>query len=161
MAVPADDLAAGLAVSNLLADYAECIDSNELERWPHFFAEDCVYKITTAYNHARGLPIGIIYADNRGMLEDRVTALREASVYEAQSYRHIVSAVRVTGRAGAEVTAQASFLVVRVMADGTQDLFATGRYLDRIDFSGARPLFVEKLVVLDSDKVDTLIAIPL
>lgn len=161
MAVPADDLAAGLAVSNLLAEYVECIDSNALERWPHFFTEDCLYKITTAYNHARGLPIGIVHADNRRMLEDRVTALREASVYEAQSYRHIVSAVRVTGRSGTEVTAQASFLVVRIMADGTQDLFATGRYLDRIDFAGARPLFVEKLVVLDSDKVDTLIAIPL
>jgi anthranilate 1,2-dioxygenase small subunit len=161
MAVPADDMAAGLAVSNLLADYAECIDSDALERWPEFFTEDCLYKITTAYNHAHGLPIGIIHADNRAMLEDRVAALREANIYEAQSYRHIVSGPRIVGRADAVVTAQASFLVVRIMADGTQDLFATGRYLDRIDFVGPRPLFAEKLVVLDSDKVDTLIAIPL
>jgi anthranilate 1,2-dioxygenase small subunit len=161
MAAPVDDIAAGVAVADLLAAYADCIDSDALEQWPAFFTEDCVYKITTAANFARGLPIGIIYADNRGMLEDRVAALRGANIYEAQSYRHIVSAVRITERAAARVRAEASFLVVRTMADGTQDLFATGRYLDRIDFSGERPLFAEKLVVLDSDKVDTLLAIPL
>ena len=47
------------------------------------------------------------------------------------------------------------------MIDGSQDLFVSGRYLDSIDTSGARPRFAKKLVVLDSDKIDTLLAIPL
>ena len=47
------------------------------------------------------------------------------------------------------------------MIDGSQDLFLSGRYLDSIDLSGDRPQFVDKLVVLDSDKIDTLLAIPL
>ena len=161
MSATRDEIGVGLAVTQLLAEYAACIDADELERWPGFFTEDAVYQITTAYNHARDLPIGIVYANNRRMLEDRVAALRGANVYEPQRYRHIVSAIRLLGRERGLVKAEASFLVVRIMADGSQDLFATGRYLDRIDLSGDTPRFAEKLVVLDSDKVDTLLAIPL
>jgi 3-phenylpropionate/cinnamic acid dioxygenase small subunit len=47
------------------------------------------------------------------------------------------------------------------LAEGTHDLFATGRYIDRIDFSDERPRFTSKIVVLDSEKIDTLLAIPL
>ena len=153
-------------VTALLADYAACIDADDLEAWPDFFTADCHYKITTAYNHARGLPVGLIYAHNRAMLEDRVVALRKANVYEPQRYRHIVSTPRITGGGvtaadGGTIEAETGFLVVRTMHDGTQDLFASGLYLDRIDLSGNRPRFAEKIVVLDSDKVDTLLAIPL
>lgn len=149
------------AVSNLLAEYAACIDADELERWPEFFTDDAHYRVTTEFNHARDLPIGIIDARNRNMLEDRVASLRKANIYEPQRYRHIVSAVRLTGDDGDLVYAEASFLVVRTMIDGSQDLFVSGRYLDRIDFSRAQPLFADKLVILDSDKIDTLLAIPL
>jgi anthranilate 1,2-dioxygenase small subunit len=161
MPLPADETAGGVAVSNLLADYAACIDADALERWPDFFTEDCVYRITSAYNYARDLPIGIIHADNRRMLQDRVAALRKANIYERQAYRHIVSVPRIGPRNGATLEAEAGFLVVRILAEGTQDLFATGRYVDRIDFSGERPRFASKIVVLDSEKIDTLLAIPL
>lgn len=161
MPIPADDGAAGAAVANLLAEYAACIDGDALERWPDFFAEDCLYLITSAFNAARGLPVGIIHADSRRMLEDRVAALRKANIYEKQGYRHIVSVPRILRRDGGLVEAEAGFLVVRIMHDGALDLFATGRYVDRIDFAGDGPRFVRKVVVLDSEKVDTLLAIPL
>ncbi len=161
MPVPGDELALLAAVSALLADYADCIDRGDLEAWPGFFAADGCYRITSAFNHRRGLPVGIIDARNRAMLEDRVASLRRANVFETQAYRHIISLPRVTGRNAAFVEAEAGFMVVRTMQDGVQDLFVCGRYLDRIDFSGARPLYLEKLVVLDSDKIDTLLAIPL
>lgn len=161
MDAPKDDIAAGVAVSALLADYAAAIDEDALEDWPDFFTADALYRITTARDHSAGQPIGIIYADNRAMLEDRVAALRKANVYETQAYRHIVSSVRITARNSASVDAEASFMVVRTMTDGSQDMFATGRYIDTIDFSGNRPRFSKKIVVLDSEKVDTLLAIPL
>ncbi len=47
------------------------------------------------------------------------------------------------------------------MHDGVTTLFATGRYLDRIDIASAPFRFSERIVVLDSDKIDTLLAIPL
>jgi anthranilate 1,2-dioxygenase small subunit/terephthalate 1,2-dioxygenase oxygenase component beta subunit len=75
---------------NLLnADYARCIDDDRMEEWPGFFVEDCLYKITTADNHARGREAGLVYADSRAMLQDRVSALREANIYERQRYRHM------------------------------------------------------------------------
>ncbi len=150
-----------VTVSNLLAEYAACIDGDDLEAWPAFFTEAAHYRITTDFNHARGLPIGIIDARNRNMLEDRIASLRQANIYEPQRYRHIISAVRITGNEGDLVLAEASFVVIRTMIGGEQDLFASGRYLDKIDLSRDRPLFANKLVVLDSDKIDTLLAIPL
>ena len=53
------------------------------------------------------------------------------------------------------------FIVARIMHDGVTTLFATGRYLDRIDMSATPFRFKERVVVLDSDKIDTLLAIPL
>ena len=78
-------------LERLLTDYVHCIDDDRLEEWPGFFADSCVYKITSAENYERGLPIGVFFANSRGMLEDRVTALREANIYEPQRYRHLVS----------------------------------------------------------------------
>jgi 3-phenylpropionate/cinnamic acid dioxygenase small subunit len=150
----------GERVSQLNAEYARAIDDDRLESWPDFFTDPCVYKITSADNHRRGLPAGLVYADSRGMLKDRVTALREANIYERQAYRHLVGlpALRV---AGDTVHAETPFLVVRVMRDGTMELFATGRYLDTIVDEGDALRFRERLVVCDSSRVDTLLAIPL
>ena len=57
--------------------------------------------------------------------------------------------------------AETPFLVVRVMRDGTMDLFATGRYVDTMVDEGGALRFRERLVVCDSSRVDTLLAIPL
>ena len=77
-------------VAALNTEYANCIDADRLEEWPGLFLEQCLYKITTADNHRRGYAAGLVYADSRAMLTDRVPALREANIYERQSYRHIV-----------------------------------------------------------------------
>ena len=47
------------------------------------------------------------------------------------------------------------------MHDGATALFATGRTLDRIDVTHAPYRFIERLVVLDSEKIDTLLVVPL
>jgi anthranilate 1,2-dioxygenase small subunit len=56
---------------------------------------------------------------------------------------------------------RSSFIAARIMHDGATSLFATGQYHDRIDVSSTPYRFVERIVVLDSDKIDTLLAIPL
>ena len=68
-----------------------------LERWPEFFIEDCRYRIISAENYDSGMPLGLIYATSKNMLHDRVSALREANIYEPQRYRHIVSGLRIAG----------------------------------------------------------------
>ena len=157
------DIALQLTVENLLARYAHAIDDDHLEAWPDFFVEQALYRITTAENHERGLPLSLVYADSRAMLRDRVNALRHANVYEAQRYRHIVSAVLVERIDAYTARAVSSFQVVRIMHSGETMLFASGRCIDRIRLAGDVGLaqFEERIVVLDSRRVDTLMAIPL
>lgn len=150
------------ALAALNADYARAIDDDRLEEWPEFFQEPCLYKITTADNHRRGLELGLVYADSKGMLKDRVAALREANVYERQRYRHIVGAPAILAEEVGEARVESPFLVTRIMRDGTMDIFATGRYLDRVgaDVAGALK-YRERIVVCDSARFDTLLALPL
>ncbi len=52
-------------------------------------------------------------------------------------------------------------MVARIMHTGETMLFATGRYQDRIVFDDGEARFAEKIVILDSRLIDTLLAIPL
>jgi anthranilate 1,2-dioxygenase small subunit len=157
------DLELRLRVEELLARYVHCIDDGRLEEWPELFVESGLYRVTTAENHERNLPLPIIYADSRAMLRDRVAALRQANIYEPQRYRHLVSSLLVERIDSRSAKAVSNFQVVRVMQTGESMLFATGRCLDRvrIEGEGGRPQFEERVVVLDSRAIDTLLAIPL
>jgi 3-phenylpropionate/cinnamic acid dioxygenase small subunit len=150
-----------LEVQDLNARYAQAIDDNKLEAWPDFFTENGRYRVTTAENFEQGLPLAMIYATSRAMLRDRVRSLRDANVYEAQRYRHVIGPPLIAPGEGGAVHAQSAFMIARIMHTGETTLFATGRYHDHIvlDDGGAR--FAEKLVILDSRLIDTLLAIPL
>jgi 3-phenylpropionate/cinnamic acid dioxygenase small subunit len=148
-------------LSALNAEYAAAIDDDRLEEWPRFFVDDCLYKITSADNLRDGNAAGIVYADSRSMLVDRVLALRRANIYERQTYRHIIGTPRLIGPDAADIVAETPFLVVRTMRDGRMDLFVAGRYRDRLrDHAGALCL-KERIVICDSSHFDTLVAIPL
>ena len=151
-----------LRLATVNTAYAACIDADRLEDWPGFFHEQCLYKITSADNHKRGYAAGIVYADSRAMLQDRISALRQANIYERQAYRHIIGMPSIGAGQGEEVTAETPFLVVRTMRDGRMDLFAAGVYLDRVrEDAGGALRFSERLVICDSSRFDTLLAIPL
>jgi anthranilate 1,2-dioxygenase small subunit len=156
-----DAVAQRLEIEQLYTDYAHCLDSDELERWPEFFTEECRYRVTSAENYEAGLPLAIIYATSKNMLHDRVMALREANIYEPQRYRHFVSCLNIAADGAAAVGAVANVMVVRIMQDGAMTVFAVGRYIDRIRRDGDAWKFVDKAVVLDSRQIDTLLAIPL
>jgi anthranilate 1,2-dioxygenase small subunit len=141
--------------------YARCIDNGDLEAWPGFFEEDCIYKITTADNHAQGLEAGVIFANSRGMLLDRVASLRGANIYERQVYRHFLCQPWIVSLDAGEVHSETSFLVTRIMRDGTTDVYATGRYIDVYRLNGRSPKLRERIVVCDSSRFDTLLALPL
>jgi 3-phenylpropionate/cinnamic acid dioxygenase small subunit len=157
------DIALQLTVENLLARYTHAIDDDRLEEWPAFFTENGSYRIVTAENLSRNLPLPIVYADSRAMLRDRVAALRNANIYEAQRYRHSVTSTLVERIDARTARATSNFQVVRIMHSGESMLFASGRYLDRIRLNGeaGKAQFEERVVVLDSRAIDTLLAIPL
>ena len=141
--------------------YTRCIDSGNLEAWPDFFEENCTYKITTADNFAQGLEAGVIFADSRAMLLDRVASLREANIYERHAYRHFLGQPWIVSQDAGEVRSETSFFVARIMRDGTTDIYATGRYIDAFRVHGGVPKLRERIVVCDSSRFDTLLALPL
>jgi 3-phenylpropionate/cinnamic acid dioxygenase small subunit len=150
-----------LAVNDLNARYVETIDEGRFEDWPDFFTDDGVYRVTTAENAEQNLPLSMIYATSRAMLRDRVRALREANIYEAQRYRHILGPARIEPAADGMLRARTGFMVARIMHTGETTLFATGCYVDRIVIAHEAARFAEKAVILDSRQIDTLLAIPL
>jgi anthranilate 1,2-dioxygenase small subunit/terephthalate 1,2-dioxygenase oxygenase component beta subunit len=151
-----------LKVQELLTRYIQAIDDDRLEAWPDFFTEQCRYLVTTVENVEQKLPLGLIYATSRAMLRDRVRSLREANVYEAQRYRHVIGPPLIESADGDSVQARTNFIVVRIMHTGETMIFASGRYDDRIVLTETGgPRFAEKLVILDSRQIDTLLAIPL
>jgi anthranilate 1,2-dioxygenase small subunit len=151
---------AGL-IAQVQAAYARCIDNGDLAAWPDFFEEKCIYKITTADNHNDGLEAGVVFANSRAMLVDRVSSLREANIYERHAYRHFLGQPWIQSLDGTQVRSETSFFVVRIMRDGVTDVYATGRYLDVYTLNGSSARLIERIVVCDSSRFDTLLALPL
>ena len=150
-----------LELEALYTEYAHCLDADRLEEWPNFFTDDCYYRVTSAENFEAGLPLGIIYATSKAMLVDRVMALRKANVYEPQRYRHMIANIRIERDGGNAFDLSANFLIVRTMQDGAMRLFAAGRYVDRVVRTPSGWKFARKDAVLDSRRIDTLLAIPI
>src|SRR3979490_2558045 len=137
------------------AEYARFIVDDQLEEWPNHFHGTCVYKITTAANYRDGHEAGVIFANSRGMLTDRVSALRQANIYERQSYRHIIGQPSILSEDKVEVRSETPFLVARILRDGDTDVFATGRYLDFYKLEDGEAKLNERTVVCASSPIDT------
>lgn len=150
-----------LAIGQMQARYASVIDNDQLEKWPDFFVENCLYRITTAGNFAKGYEASIVFANSRGMLLDRVSALRQANIYERQTYRHICGMPAILSQDASGVHCETAFVVMRIMRDGTTDIFASGRYLDVLVEQDGAYKFVKRVVICDSSRIDTLLALPL
>ncbi len=153
------------AVEDLLYAYVDCLDHNRLEEWPDFFVEDCLYQIIPHENASQDLPISLIYCDSRGMLQDRVTAHRTANYYAPHLYRHIVSGVRILGEEDGVVSAQANYVVLQTHLDpidyGSTEVYSAGEYRDKIIFKDGLAKLKEKIVVVDTSRISSLLATPL
>ncbi|MCC2099011.1 MAG: aromatic-ring-hydroxylating dioxygenase subunit beta [Hyphomicrobiales bacterium] len=148
-------------IQNLLAQYAHTIDDDRLEEWSGFFLPEGIYKITSRENFDRGLPLSMVYCTGTGMLDDRISALRTANIYEPHVYCHMIGAVELLERSGGEYRTRANFTVLRTMAEGDMTIFACGRYLDTIAETADGLKLRERTVVLDSRRIDTLLVIPI
>ena len=150
-----------LSIMAFHSAYAQSIDSDQLESWPDFFTAEALYRITHIENEQENLPAGIVWADSRAMLEDRVTALREANIYERQRYRHMIGIPQLLSASAETADSSTPFMVARIMATGETQLFATGVYRDRFVKVNARLLLAERVAICDSTVTDTLMALPL
>lgn len=157
------DMGLRARISDFLVDYAHAIDDDRLEEWSGFFTDDALYHITTRESDAAGLPIGIMHCRGRGMLEDRIKALRTANIFEPHSYCHLLGAIRLVDQGGGVIAARTNFTVTRTMQDGGSEVLAVGKYLDEIvvDGEGEGLAIRSRRVILESRRVDVLLVIPL
>jgi anthranilate 1,2-dioxygenase small subunit len=138
------------ALEELYADYVACLDDDDLERWPEFFTEECVYKIISRENFERGLPLALILCESKGMLKDRVVAVRRTSIYAPRALRHLVSSIRITTEAEQAITVRANYAVFETPLDEPTRVFNAGKYVDRLVRDQGALKFSEKLCVFDS-----------
>ena len=145
-------------VAELLADYGALIDAGKFDEWLDLFAKECSYEIMPRENYEWGLPAALIFCDSRAVLEDRIRALREANKYNIHTDRHLIGLPRIFDNCH---KVEAPFAVYQTDQEGETRLFATGLYRDRIQCLDGRLKICEKLVLLDTFAVPSLLATPL
>ena len=113
-----EDLQLWFEISRLQDRYVSTLDNDRLEEWPDLFTDDCLYEIVPRENATSGLPIGLIHCDNKRMLHDRITSLRQANVYEAHSYRHMTSGLTLRRIDANTVESESSYVVIQTRTEG-------------------------------------------
>ena len=142
---------------DLFAEYGALIDAARYDEWLGLFAGECRYQIIPRENFDRGLPAAVVFCDSRAVLEDRIRALREANKYNIHTDRHVIGLPRLND----DGLAEAPFAVYHTDQEGETRLFATGLYHDRLEAVGRHLKFRDKLILLDTFAVPSLLATPL
>ncbi|PPR64231.1 MAG: Anthranilate 1,2-dioxygenase small subunit [Alphaproteobacteria bacterium MarineAlpha4_Bin2] len=148
-------------IENFLLDCAHDLDDDRLEAWPDYFTTDAIYRILPRESHEKDLPLGVLYCEGRGMMIDRIDALRTANIYEPHSHCHVLGPTRLQKGFDGTYAARTNFTVIRTKQDGTMDVYAAGKYLDKLVFKSETPLIQDRQVVLESRRIDILLVVPL
>jgi anthranilate 1,2-dioxygenase small subunit len=149
------------AIWDLLAEYGALVDAERYDEWLGLFAAECQYQVMPRENHDSGLPVALIYCDSRGMLEDRIRSLLEANKYNLHSDRHVIGLPRIVDKEPDGITIEAPFAVFQTDQEGETRLFATGLYRDQLVTVDGALKISDKLVLLDTFAVPSLLASPL
>jgi salicylate 5-hydroxylase small subunit len=150
-----------LEIEDLLYAYGAALDAEELDKWPEFFIEDCFYQIIPRDNYERGLPLALMRCESKGMLQDRVFAIRDTMMYEPRYLRHLISGIRVTALDSAGMTVEANYAVFETPLNEPTRVFNVGRYIDRVVRQHGQLKFAEKHCIFDSILVLNSIIMPI
>jgi 3-phenylpropionate/cinnamic acid dioxygenase small subunit len=153
-----------LALEDLHGAAADALDDERYEDWADLFVDDCRYEIVPIENHRLGLPLALMRCESKGMLLDRIRAIRETAMYVPRTLRHVVSPPRVVGTGGEGLRVRASYAVFETLPDELTRVFNVGTYHDLVvpggdDGDGWR--FRERLCVYDSVLVPNSLVMPL
>ena len=148
-----------------LADlYGACddaLDEGEYERWLEFFTEPCLYKIISRENYDAGLPLGLLQAESRGMLADRVAAIRKTTLFAPRVVRRLIGSIVLRAIAPDGLRLSASFAVFQTMLNEPSQVFLCGRLYDRVVDDKGVLRFAERICVPDATLVPTSLVFPI
>ena len=149
------------AVWDLLGEYGALLDLAKYDEWLGLFAAECRYQVMPRENWREGLPAALSFCDSRAMLEDRIRALCQANKYNIHTDRHLIGLPRLLRSSADGLAIEAPFAVYQTDQEGETRLFATGLYHDRLEPQGSRLRIHDKLILLDTFAVPSLLATPL
>jgi 3-phenylpropionate/cinnamic acid dioxygenase small subunit len=155
-----DAAAVKTAIQDVFDAYMDCLDDERFEEWPAFFTENGVYKIVARENVERDLPLATWSCMSRGMMQDRVVAIRNASVFSPRYMRHVSGSVRMFSEVEGVYSAGSSFSVFETSQDEISKVFMVGKYRAKVVFSGEGPRFQELLVIYDTSLIPGLLVFP-
>ena len=147
-------------LSDLYDEVTDYLDDDQIERFPSYFIDECMYQVVSRENYSQGLPQAAIYCDGIGMVRDRITALRETQVYVPRTWRHFISGVRVAALHADEIHARANFMVTESMSDAEPTILLVGQYIDVLVRRGERLMFKQHLAVYDNYRVVRSLIVP-
>ncbi|WP_395061620.1 aromatic-ring-hydroxylating dioxygenase subunit beta [Paraburkholderia silvatlantica] len=153
-------LIARAAVEDFHAEYCAALDGGEIERWPDFFTDDCLYRVTEYENAACGFPVGLVYAEGRGMLHDRAVAIARTQMFAPRQMLHFVSNVRILDANDKEIVAQSNYMLLQTLVEGATTLHQAGRLFDRFARRGNVLLLKERQAVYDTAVIANDLAYP-
>jgi salicylate 5-hydroxylase small subunit len=160
IAAPALSIDERLAVEDLYAAYVAVLDGERYDEWPDFFFDECSYRIVPHENWRKGLPLATLAFESRGMLKDRVYAVRETLFHEPYTMRHLVSNFVVRADRG-DYRVEANYIVLRTKR-GSSEIFSAGRCYDLIGRDNEGTLrFREKIAVFDNELIHNSLIYPI
>jgi 3-phenylpropionate/cinnamic acid dioxygenase small subunit len=155
------DLISRSEIEDLFADYNAALDDRDLERWLSFFMEACSYVVTTTENVDRGWSIAIINCETRGMMIDRIAAIRNTMTFLPRQQRRIVSGIRVVGAEGAAARVRSAFAVFETLPSEPTKFFVAGQALDVVGREDGRLKLASRRCVLDAALVPNSLIYPI
>jgi anthranilate 1,2-dioxygenase small subunit len=149
-------------VETFNAAYAAALDEQRLTDWVEMFTDDGFYVVISRENADRGMPVGLIYCENKGMIFDRAFALEKTAMFAPRYLRHIIGNVQVLGEEGnGDIRARANYVVLQVLFDRPDaKLHQVGVYYDRFRRLGDQLKLAERRCVYDNLLVDNALCIP-
>jgi anthranilate 1,2-dioxygenase small subunit len=142
--------------------YAAALDEQRLTDWVEMFTDDAFYLIISRENADRGMPVGLIYCENKGMIHDRAFATEKTEMFAPRYLRHIVGNLQVLGEAdNGDIRARANYVVLQVLFDRPDaKLHQVGVYHDRFRRVGDQLKLAERRCVYDNLLVDNALCLP-
>ena len=149
-----------MEIEEFHADYCWTLDCGDVERWPDYFTDDAMYRITARENADAGLPVGLVYADSKAMIRDRAFAIKHTQMYAPRTLQHFVTNVRVLEAKGPTIKAQSNYLLLQTLVDGPTSIQQSGRYYDTFVRVGSRLLLKERQCVYDTVLIANDLVLP-
>jgi anthranilate 1,2-dioxygenase small subunit len=147
-------------IEDFLIDYAAAIDDGDLNRWPDFFGDPCLYKIVSKENFDSGLPLALLLCDTPGMIQDRCDAFAKLNVFGPRAWRHMTGQLRLN-EDGDAIRARSNFVIFESLSGEDTHILCAGEYRDMLVRENGIPKFRERICVYDTTMIPNSIVMPI